>query len=91
MLNFFRRKPKEPETWRVQVNGTVHDVSKRYIFAWEILALYPYAGERGQDEYVLNAKWPGGKRTRVSPHTVIDLQKTKIERFEPVRLQAQQG
>ena len=42
------------------------------------------------DEWTLNAKLPGGKRVRVPLDKPVNW-KREVERYETVRLQAQQG
>ena len=85
LMNMFSRK----KAWTVQVNGTVHEVNRRHMLVLDIARLDPRFS--GADEWALNAKWPGGQRTRMDWHTIIDLEDTEIERFETVPLQAQQG
>ena len=85
LMNMFRRQ----RTWSVQVNGAVYEVDRRHMPVLKIAELDRYF--TGPDTHHINAKWPGGKRTRMDWHTIIDLEDTEIERFETVPLQAQQG
>ena len=73
----------------VRVDGTEYMVNTHRMSVLEIARLDPRFS--GPDEWAINAKWPGGKRTRMAWDLEINLIQTPIERFELIRLQAQQG
>lgn len=81
-----RRVPKSRK-YRIRVDGTKFTVDAMAITGTAILSL---AG-KNSGEWSLNQKLKGGKRESVQPGESVDLSKPGIERFETVRVQAQQG
>lgn len=82
-----RRPPRGNYRYRVRVDGSKHTLESATATGAEVLAL---VGKNSHD-WSLNRKLRGGRRSRIQPDDVIDLCKPGVERFETVRLQAQQG
>ena len=81
------RRPPRGHKYRVRVDGSKHRLESATLTGAELLAL---VGKNSQD-WSLNRKLHGGRRTRIEPDDVVDLCKPGVERFETVRRQAQQG
>lgn len=81
-----RRLPKG-KRYRIRVDGDKYRVDSEKITGTAILEL---AGKNFQ-EWSLNQKFRGGKREKIKADDVVDLTHPGVERFETVRLQAQQG
>ena len=81
------RRPPKGRRYRIRVDGDKYDVNSEKISGTAILEL---AGKTFQ-EWSLNQKFRGGKREKIKTDDVIDLTHPGVERFETVRLQAQQG
>ena len=71
----------------IQIDGKKYTVKKRKMTPDEILAL---TGKTFK-EWSLNVKKNGGRRYKLDDWPIFDLKKEQYDRFETVRLQAQQG
>ena len=82
-----RRPPRGQDKYRIKIDGQKYDVGKQYMNGQEILALIgkTYA------EWSLNWKFLGGRRKPVEANETVDFANPGIERFETIRMQAQQG
>ena len=80
------RRPPRSDAYKIRVDRQTFIVEKAIIAGEEILALV----EKSLSEWSLNMKIHGGRRIKVDART-IDLCEGRIERFETVRRQAQQG
>ena len=74
-------------SYRIRVDGEKYRVDSEKISGTAILEL---AGKNFQ-EWSLNQKFRGGKREKSKADDEVDLTCPDVERFETVRLQAQQG
>ena len=81
------RRPPKGHGFRIRVDQHKFTVESEKVTGSEVLALV----DKVSDEWALNQKLHGGKRLRVKPHDTVDLSRPGIERFETVRLMAQQG
>ena len=82
-----RRPPRGNHTYRIRIDTSKYSLESRIITGTELLALV----DKNYHDWSLNKKLHGGRRQRVRPADVIDLCVLDVERFETVRLQAQQG
>lgn len=81
---------RPPPTWhkyRIRIDGSKHTVESAEITGEQILALVG----KSSSEWALNQKLHGGKRVRIAPGDSVNFTHPGIERFETVRMQAQQG
>ena len=83
----YERRPPKGKSYRIRIDGEKYRVDSEKITGTVILEL---AGKNFQ-EWSLNQKFCGGKRERIKADDVVDLTRPGVERFETVRLQAQQG
>ena len=81
------RRPPKGKSYKIRVDGDKYRVDSERITGTAILEL---VGKNFQ-EWSLNQKFCGGKRERIKADYVVDLTRPGVERFETVRLQAQQG
>ena len=81
------RRPPKGYGFRLRVDQHKFIVESEKATGSEILALV----EKDPDEWALNQKLHGGTRLRIKAHDTVDLAQPGIERFETVRLMAQQG
>ena len=81
------RRPPRGHSYRIRVDGGKFTVEANTITGAEVLALV----DKNHQDWSLNEKLHGGRRVRIQPGDEIDLCKPGVERFETVRLQAQQG
>ena len=82
-----RKPPKGQKGYKIKIDGEKHRVETAMLTGAAILALVgkTYA------EWSLNWKAGGGRRKAIEKDEEIDISEPGIERFEPVRKQAQQG
>ena len=76
-------KPK----YKIRVDGTEFILHGHFIIGADILKLV----DKNYEEWSLNRKWRGGRRTPVEPDEEVNVAERGVERFETVRKQAQQG
>lgn len=81
------RRPPRGHRYRIRVDGTKFTWDGATITGAQVLALV----DKNYQDWSLNEKHHGGRRTRVAPDAVVDLCRPGVERFETVRHQAQQG
>ena len=81
------RRPPHGKKYRIRIDGQKYVVDSPKLTGGEILVL---AG-KSYDEWSLNQKLHGGRRKKIGLNDKVDLTHLGIERFETVRLQAQQG
>ncbi len=81
------RKPPKHTQYRIRIDGEKHDVDSSVITGAGILQLVGKTVE----EWALNQKHYGGQRTKIAADAEVDLACPGIERFETVRMYAQQG
>ena len=81
------RRPPRGHRYRIRVDGDKFMWDAATITGAQVLALV----DKNHQDWSLNEKHHGGRRTRVAPDAVVDLCRPGVERFETVRHQAQQG
>ena len=81
------RRPPRGHRYRIRVDGEKFALDTATVTGAQVLALV----DKNYQDWSLNEKHHGGRRTRVEPNAVIDLCRPGVERFETVRHQAQQG
>jgi len=81
------RRPSKASKYRIRIDGERLVVDSAVITGAVILQLVG----KNFSEWTLNQKLQGGKREKLAKDSEVDLTKPGIERFETVRLQAQQG
>ena len=81
------RRPPRGHRYRIRVDGEKLMWDAATITGAQVLALV----DKNYQDWTLNEKHHGGRRTRVAPDAVVDLCSPGVERFETVRHQAQQG
>lgn len=82
-----RKPPKGQRKYKIKIDGEKYTVVKQMLTGEEILALV----EKSYAEWTLNQKLRGGRRKPIKKDEQVDLAQPGIERFETVRIQAQQG
>ena len=82
-----RKPPKGQSEYKIKIDGNKYTVAKQIVTGEEILAL---AG-KGYGEWTLNQKLRGGRRKAIEKEEPVDLTQPRVERFETVPWQAQQG
>lgn len=80
------RRPPKGKNYLIRVDKNKYFVEER-ISGKEILAL----ANKETTEWALNQKFKGGRRERIKSDDIVNVSKRGVERFETVRLQAQQG
>ena len=83
----YERRPPKGHGFRIRVDQHKFTVESEKVTGSEVLDLV----DKVPDEWALNQKLHGGTRLRIKPHDTVDLAHPGIERFETVRLMAQQG
>jgi len=81
------RRPPRGHKYRIRIDGEKFTVESTVVAGVDILKL---AG-KNFDEWTLNQKLHGGRRIKIKTDDDVDLTKPGVERFETVRMQAQQG
>ena len=81
------RRPPRGHRYRIRVDGAKFTWDAATITGAQVLALV----DKNYQDWSLNEKHHGGRRTRVAPDAVVDLCRPGMERFETVLHQVQQG
>lgn len=82
-----RKPPKGQEKYKIKVDAEKYIVQAPEISGQEILAL----ASKDFNEWTLNQKFRGGRRTAIRKDQLVDLTQPGVERFETALKQAQQG
>ena len=82
-----RRRPPRWHRYRIRVDHKKFVIEKRMVSGAEVLDLV----QKQPIDWALNQKLRGGRRIRIEANEEVDLAKPRVERFETVRKQAQQG
>jgi len=82
-----RRPPKGQHHYKIKIDGEKYKVPKSEMSGEEILNLV----SKSPDEWNLNQKYRDGKREAIAKDETVDFTRAGVERFETVKIQAQQG
>ena len=82
-----RKPPKGQKFYKIKIDSDKYKVEQQEMSGKEILALLG----KSYDEWSLNQKLHGGRRKAIEPEENVDFVQPGIERFETVKLEAQQG
>ena len=81
------RFPPKGQKYLIKIDQEKYLIEEGKITGAQILAI---AGKT-PEEWALNQKLSGGERKRIKPDGIVDVWQPRVERFETVRRQAQQG
>ncbi len=82
-----RKPPKKQPLYKIKIDGDTYKNPKSKMTGESILNLVG----KTYEEWTLNRKYHGGRRKSIEQHEEIDFSEPGVERFETVRIQAQQG